>query len=116
MRRLLRSASGRRRARVCKDSSCLRNVGQRFAQRREIVVANARMGFLLAWVLRRRNPRRVSGVRLQGRFPKRQSDGRQSLNALLLEELLDALDRVAFVVQETLDEPQPLDVVRAIIA
>src|ERR1700733_250486 len=74
------------------------------------------MGALHAWLLHRRNPRRVSGVRLQRRFTERQSDARQSLNALLFEELLDALDRVAFVVQETLDEPQTLDVVRAIIA
>src|SRR5208283_5039738 len=60
--------------------------------------------------------RRATVRRLGGRLTLERSAPRHRLNALLLEELLNALDRVAFIVQQASDDPQPLDVVGSIIA
>ena len=73
------------------------------------------MGLLMpAPLWSRREARRRSPIRRAARCGR--STARQRLNALLLEELLNALDRVAFIVQQAPDEPEPLDVVGAIIA
>ena len=62
----------------------------------------------------RRRPRRRSPAANGSRASK---DGaRHVLHALLLEQLLHALDRVALVVQEAPDELQPLDVFGPVIA
>jgi hypothetical protein len=44
--------SGARRARLRKDSFCLHNVGQRFAQRRKFALREHRLGFSVAWLFR----------------------------------------------------------------
>src|SRR6185437_13816158 len=115
-RRAASWASGSRagRAGLREDSFRIPDPGQRFAQGRELVVRKPG-GTGAACVrthLGRGGGRRFGGF---GRRSVARRGGRQRLNALLLEQLLDALDRVAFLVEQALDQPQPVDVVRAVI-
>src|ERR1700691_5125497 len=95
------SALGRRRARLRKDSLRLHNFGQRFAQRCKLVIRDPGTGFSRAGIFlspgAKLDAARHFGGRCNGRWSDRRwsdrrwSDGRQRLNALLLEQLLDAL-------------------------
>ena len=95
-------ASSDRRARLRENSSRLHDFGQRFAQRRKLVVRDPGAGFSRAGIFLSPGAKLDAARHFRGRCNRQWSDGRQRLNALLLEQLLDARDRVAFIVQQTL--------------
>ncbi len=104
-----------RRARPSKDPFGVHDCGQRVAQRREILVRKLGGGPAHARAIGGRG-RRAPVRQFGGRLAVELGAARQRLSALSLEELLNALDRVAFIVLQTPDEPEPLDVVGSIIA
>src|SRR5271170_5818634 len=107
-------ASWTRRARLGQDSFGVDEFSQRRAQRRKVVVS--KLGGRVADAAAFRGPCKLGGAcRLGGRPGVGLSGVRQTLDPLLLEQLLDALDRVAFIVQEAADEPEPLNVFGAVI-